>query len=226
MPRASETLMTMYQAMLDRFGHQKWWGGDTALEMCVGAILTQNTNWANVKKALANLKSAGAMSVGAIRALPLPELAELIRPAGYFNVKAKRLANFIARVYEFSGEDLARFLDRSISALREDLLSINGVGRETADSMILYAAHKPTFVVDTYTFRILLRHQLIDADYDYEMIKEFLESNLAEDVELFNDFHAQFVAVGKNFCKPTAKCEGCPLEHLPHDRFLGSAREE
>jgi endonuclease-3 related protein len=223
--------MEMYRAARERFGHQGWWpaaGGGTlaerTLEICVGAVLTQNTSWANVEKALANLAAAGAMSVGRLHAMPHQQLAELIRPAGYFNVKSKRLKNFIARVHEGFGEDIEAFLGRSVATLREELLAINGIGRETADSIILYAAGKCTFVVDAYTCRVLLRHYLIDAESDYEMVKDFLESSLPEDVELYNDFHAQFVAVGKKYCRPTARCPGCPLEHLPHDPLAG-ARE-
>ncbi len=215
--------MEMYKAMHERFGHQDWWparvesddGGK--FEICVGAILTQNTNWTNVEKALNNLHDAGCLSVAALNEMSHAELAELIRPAGYFNIKAKRLKNFIAHVYETYGEDIEGFLDRNIYTLREELVAINGIGKETADSMILYAAGKCTFVVDTYTYRIMLRHGLIAPEDDYEQIKELFESNLASDLELFNDFHAQLVAVGKNFCRPRARCEGCPLEIFPHD---------
>ncbi len=217
-----QTLMEMYRAARRHFGHQGWWPGDGALEICVGAILTQNTNWANVEKAIANLKAADALSVSALHAMPLQALARLIRPAGYFNIKARRLKNFIARVHEQSDDDIEAFLDRPAQALREELLSISGIGRETADSIVLYAAGKCTFVVDAYTCRILLRHHLIDADYDYEAVKELLESALPHDIELFNDFHAQFVAVGKHYCRPKARCAGCPLEHLPHDPLAGT----
>ena len=217
-----QTLMEMYEAMRRRFGHQGWWPGDGPLEICVGAILTQNTNWKNVEKAIANLRAAGCMSVGALHAKPQPALAELIRPAGYFNVKAKRLKNFIAHVYESFGDDIEAFLDRSVTTLREELLSINGIGRETADSMILYAAGRPTFVVDAYTYRILLRHGLIAPEDDYEAIKDLMEASLPEDVELWNDYHAQLVAVGKNCCRPTARCEGCPLEGFAHDPLAGT----
>ncbi len=229
----SQTLMQMYQAALARFGHRDWWptsaeknatagrGGDGALEICVGAILTQNTNWTNVERAIANLKADGCMSISALHAKPQADLAAMIKPAGYFNVKAKRLKNFITHVHETFGDDIKAFLDRPVPALRAELLTINGVGRETTDSMILYAAGRLTFVVDAYTYRILLRHGLIDGDYDYEMIKELLESNLPDDIDLYNDFHAQFVAVGKHYCRPKAKCTECPLEHLPHDSLAG-----
>ncbi|MCK4626387.1 MAG: hypothetical protein KAV00_13800, partial [Phycisphaerae bacterium] len=177
MSKTSQILMQMYQAARERFGHREWWPGETPLEICVGAILTQNTNWTNVEKAIANLNADGCMSVSALHAKPQEELAALIKPAGYFNVKAKRLKNFIAHVHETFGDDIEAFLNRSVATLHEELLSINGIGRETADSMILYAAGKTTFVVDTYTYRILLRHGIIDSDYDYEMIKELLESS-------------------------------------------------
>ncbi len=218
MTRTSETLIAMYDAMVSRFGHQGWWPGDGPLEVCVGAILTQNTNWTNVEKAIANLKAADVMSVEALNALEPPAVAALIRPAGYYNRKAKRLKNFIRAVAAEWGEDLHGFLDRSVAALREDLLTINGIGRETADSIILYAAGKPTFVVDAYTARIGVRHQLFDAEADYDEIKETFESALPPQVDLFNDYHAQLVAVGKQYCRPrNPRCQACPLNGFDHE---------
>lgn len=222
MSQTGQRLREMYDAMHRRFGHQGWWPGETPFEVCIGAILTQNTNWGNVEKALANLRAAERFTLERIHATPAPALAELIRPAGYYNVKAKRLRNFCGHLVQRWGGDLDAFLDQSVSSLTEELLSINGIGRETADSIILYAARKPTFVVDRYTARILLRHYLIDVDADYDQIKDLFESALPEDEELFNDYHAQLVAVGKNFCRPTAICEGCPLEPFEHDRYAGS----
>ena len=216
MAQTSQILMEMYEAMRERFGCRNWWPGDGALEICVGAILTQNTNWTNVEKAIANLKASDNLSVAALAKISHDELAELIRPVGYFNIKAKRVKNFIAGVQDSFGEDIDGFLDRPISTLREELLSINGIGLETADSMILYAAGKTTFVVDTYTYRILLRHGLIEQEDDYERIKDLMEYSLPDDIELFNDFHAQLVEVGKNYCKPKPKCAGFPLEPFPH----------
>jgi endonuclease-3 related protein len=214
--------MEMYEAMVAEFGHLDWWPGDSPLEIAVGAILGQNTNWRNVEKAIANLSNADCMSITALYEMPQEQLAELIRPAGYYNVKAKRLKNFIATVYDSFGDDFEAFLDRSVSALSEDLLAVNGIGRETADSMILYAAKKTTFVVDTYTFRVLYRHLIIGPEDDYESVKDLMESSLPADAELFNDYHGQLVTIGKKYCKKTARCTGCPLEQFEHDPLAGS----
>ncbi len=222
MSKTSRELTEFYEAMRARFGRQAWWPGETPLEICVGAILTQNTSWRNVERAIVNLNAAGAMSVSALHEMPDERLAELIRPAGYYNVKARRLKNFVRLVWEGFGDDVEGFLDRSAATLREELLGVKGVGRETADSMILYAAGKATFVVDAYTHRILVRHGLAAPEDDYEIIKELMESCLPTDVELWNDYHAQLVAVGKTFCRPRRpKCSGCPLEPFPHDVHAG-----
>jgi len=217
----------MYDAMLARLGPQHWWpaeaGADSAagkLEICVGAILTQNTNWGNVERAIANLRSAGALDVAGIDAMGHAELAELIRPAGYFNVKAKRLKNFIRAVTE-AGGDIEAFLDRPTDELREALLAVSGVGRETADSMALYAAGRATFVVDAYTARVLLRHALVDEDANYEQIKELFEAALPADADLFNEYHALLVAVGKRYCRKRGPlCDDCPLTAFAHDATL------
>ena len=228
MSATAETLKQMYEAMLGRFGHQGWWPvaagdgpGEGATEICVGAILTQNTNWTNVEKALANLRAADCLSVAALHGASHEALAALIRPAGYFNVKAKRMKNFMRAVFEAFGDDVEAFLDRPTDTLRRELLSINGIGRETADSIVLYAADKLSFVVDTYTHRILMRHGLIWPEDDYESIKELFETNLADDVALWKDYHAQLVAVGKHYCRPKVRCSGCPLEAFDHDPDAG-----
>jgi endonuclease III related protein len=213
----SETLDAMYKLMFKRFGPQHWWPGDGRYEMMVGAILTQNTNWGNVTRAIENLKAAGALSPAAIHGMDVDALAELIRPAGYYNVKAKRLKNFNEWLMDRTGGDLKR-LDRIETAvLREELLTVSGVGRETADSMLLYALGRTTFVVDTYTARIFFRHFVIDADADYELIKEICESSLPAERQMFNEYHALLVQTGKDFCKPRAQCKDCPLVSLPHD---------
>lgn len=219
------TLTAMYEAMRARFGDRHWWPTDAtapgerrALEICVGAILTQNTAWVNVEKALANLRAAGAMDVKALADMPAEELAERIRPAGYFNVKARRLKNFVGRVRQFGEGGMEGFLNRSADTLREDLLGISGIGAETADCMVLYAAGKLSFVVDAYTCRILRRHRLIGPDDDYASVQELLAGALPRDVGLWKDYHAQLVETGKRYCRPTARCEGCPLEGFAHDR--------
>lgn len=183
----------------------------------MGAVLTQNTNWSNVEKAIRNLKVAGVLDLKRLASLPHDQLAALIRPAGYFNIKAKRLHNFLHYIVENCDGDLEGFLAQDTTPLREALLSISGIGPETADSIALYAGHHPVFVVDAYTKRILYRHGWVDADADYFAVQSYFEENLPGDVALFNDFHAQLVMVGKNWCKKSKPdCENCPLnEYLP-----------
>lgn len=211
--------MEMYEAMCLRYGDRQWWPCHEPsstpagkLEICIGAILTQNTNWGNVEKALKNLRAAGLMSVSQLHAKRCDLLGRTIRPAGYYNVKAKRLKNFIRHVSDEFDGDICAFLNRPVDQLRCDLLSINGVGPETADSIILYAAKKATFVVDAYTKRIFLRHKLIEEPTDYETLRDFCKTNIPKSVKLWNDYHAQLVAVGKDYCKPTPRCDGCPLQ--------------
>ena len=213
---SGEKLMQFYQALLDRYGPQHWWPGDGAFETMVGAVLTQNTNWNNVEKALANLKQADKLSPQAIDRLGPEELAKLIRPAGYFNIKARRLKNLVRWFliqYHASIEALAQ---SSIDRLREELLAVKGIGPETADSIILYGLHKPTFLVDTCTARLLVRHGCIDPESNYQDVKDFCEGHLPPDVPLYNEFHALIVRVGKEHCKTRARCENCPLEQFEH----------
>jgi endonuclease-3 related protein len=212
----SERLTEIYQLLFDRFGPQHWWPGETQFEVITGAILTQNTNWANVEKALTNLKAADLLVPERLHRLDGSQLAELIRPAGYYNIKAKRLKNFINWLFENYDGQLANLENIDTDRFRAELLAIRGIGRETADSILLYAFDRPIFVVDAYTARIAFRHQLIEPDADYEQLRDLFQSNLLEDVRLFNDYHALLVRLGKEFCKPKAQCLGCPLESLPH----------
>lgn len=204
--------MTYYAALRARFGHRNWWPADTPFEVCVGAVLTQNTAWRNVVKAIDNLKQASALDPIVIYRTPIDELARLIRPAGYYNVKAVRLHNLVAHLVENHQGDLSSLFSAPIESLREELLSIKGVGKETADSIILYASGKPIFVVDAYTKRVLERHGLITERADYDSVQRLFHSSLPLDAALFNDFHAQFVAVGHNYCKKRPSCEICPLQ--------------
>lgn len=209
-------LLDIYTRLYQRYGPQHWWPGQTRFEIIVGAILTQNTNWANVEKAIANLNNAGCLTPDKLHALPLDELARLIRPAGYFNIKSRRLMNFLDWLFEKHDGSLDAVEQINLYGLREELLSIKGVGPETADSICLYAFDKPVFVVDTYTARILGRHGLIEAPSGYEQIQELFQSNLETDTAMFNEFHALLVRLAKEHCKPRPKCEGCPLEEMPH----------
>ena len=212
-----EALTEIYELLYGAFGPQHWWPGETPFEVVVGAILTQNTSWANVDKAIANLKSASCLTPERLHRIDLAELAGLIRPAGYYNIKAKRLKSFLDWLFESYGGDLTNLEPVATDRLRSELLEIKGVGRETADSILLYALGRPVFVVDTYTARITSRHGLIEPDADYEQLRELFESNLPDDSQLFNEYHALLVRTGKEFCKPKAKCPGCPLEKLPHN---------
>ncbi|MHC4478831.1 MAG: endonuclease III domain-containing protein [Planctomycetota bacterium] len=212
----SDKLTEIYELLLERFGAQHWWPGETQLEIIVGAVLTQNTNWTNVEKAIANLKAAEVLTAGKLHALAAEQLAGLIRPAGYFNIKARRLKNLLNWLFENYDGELGNLEQVGTEQLRGELLGVNGVGRETADSILLYAFDRPVFVVDAYTARVVFRHQLLEPGADYEQLRELFESSLAEDVELFNEYHALLVRVGKEYCKPKARCSGCPLAGLPH----------
>lgn len=212
-----EKLTEIYELMHNRYGPQHWWPGDSTFEIIVGAILTQNTNWANVEKAIANLTAADCLCPEKLYEMDRSELAEIIRPAGYYNIKAKRLSNFLTWLFKEHDGNLDAIAGYDVYSLREELLRINGIGPETADSICLYAFDKPIFVVDTYTCRVLVRHGLIEPEAGYEQIREFFEAALPNDTALFNEYHALLVQVGKNHCKPKPKCQGCPLECLPHD---------
>jgi endonuclease-3 related protein len=213
----TKKLMQIHDLLLARFGNQKWWPGSGSFETIVGAILTQNTNWGNVEKALNRLKAADSLDADKLHQMDQDVLAELIRPAGYYNIKARRLKNFLNWLYENYDGNLDAIAGMSVYSLREELLSVKGIGKETADSILLYAFDKPVFVVDTYTARVMIRHGLIDQEADYEQLRDLFESNLPADTKLYNDYHALLVQAGKKFCKPKPKCDGCPLQCLPHE---------
>jgi endonuclease-3 related protein len=206
------TLMKIYKKLFSAFGPQYWWPGNGPFEVMVGAILTQNTNWANVEKAINNIKKAGALSPFSISDMRGSRLAKLIRPAGYYNIKAKRLKSFVRYFVNTYSGSASKMKKAGTSALRIELLDINGIGPETADSMLLYALDKPQFVIDAYTKRILSRHGIMDLYDSYENFQELFHSKLQYDVRLFNEYHALLVRVGKEYCRPKPKCKGCPLE--------------
>lgn len=205
----------VYQRLYGHFGPQGWWPGETPFEIIVGAVLTQNTNWGNVAKAISNLKERDVLSYEAFRLLSVDEIAVLIRPSGYYNLKAQRLRNLLDMIGERYDDDLQLFLGDSHDAARENLLSVKGVGPETADSILLYACGHPAFVIDMYTHRVFSRHQLVDEETDYESMQYLFTSKLPEDVQLFNEYHALIVKAASTYCKKNNPlCEQCPLQGI------------
>lgn len=208
-------LLEIYDILLDHFGPQGWWPGESPFEIMVGAVLTQNTSWTNVSRAIDNLKREGLLSFAKMHDLPLDELAAMIKPAGYFNLKAARLKNlldFIAKGYNSSLDEM---FAADLFSLREAILTVKGIGPETADSILLYAGGKPLFVVDAYTHRVFSRHNIIAEEDGYYEIQEYFSLTLPEDVELFNEYHALIVRLGKEFCKKSKPlCTQCPLAQI------------
>jgi endonuclease-3 related protein len=202
----------IYKRLFSHFGPQHWWPGDTPFEVAVGAILTQNTNWSNVEKAIGNLKKERSLSHSKLHRMPLAKLASLIRPAGYFNIKARRLKNFLNFYFIDYGGRMDKMKKEDAEVIRKKLLTVNGIGPETADSIALYALQKPFFVIDAYTKRVLSRHNIMADDASYEEFQGLFHSMLKRDVKLYNEYHALFVKVGKEYCGTTPACGGCPLK--------------
>ena len=218
-------LQQVYNRLLDAFGPQGWWPGDSALEIIIGAVLTQNTSWKNVERAIDNLRKANAIRLSKLRTMNVERLGELIRPAGYFRLKARRLKNLVEMIQsEFDGS-LDVMLDREVAELRERLLEVNGIGPETADSIILYSAGLPTFVIDAYTARVLKRHGWVEPKADYQVMKDYFEDHLPHDAKMFNEYHALIVRLGKEFCRKQPNCDECPLaDLLPDGKPLAEAQ--
>jgi endonuclease-3 related protein len=216
--RTGRLLQELFQKLLQALGPQDWWPGETPFEVALGAILTQNTNWNNVARTIAGLKAAGLLEPGALRELPEAELARRLRPAGYYNIKARRLKNFLAFLGQFQ-DSMARMAAAELDSLRPALLGVKGIGPETADSILLYALNQPTFVVDAYTFRILSRHGLIFEPCSYEELRQLFMDHLPAEVPLYQEYHALLVRAGKEFCRPRPRCPQCPLHgwHLPQE---------
>ncbi len=222
-PLETAELSAVYRALHGRFGHQKWWPAETPLEMMLGAILTQNAAWTNVEKALANLKKSKCLSLKRLAAIPEKKLAALIRPSGYFNLKAKKIKAFVRFFEEEYGGSIKRMASENGEVLRGKLLNVWGVGPETADSILLYAAGKPFFVIDAYTLRIFKRHGIkipkgmgfprTLEKFKYADWQRLFMHILPPDTPLYNDFHAQIVHTAKHHCKSREmSCSGCPLE--------------
>lgn len=204
-------LLRLYAALARRFGPQRWWPGRTSFEVAVGAILTQHTAWANVERALEALRAGRLLEPRRLAAVPEARLGRLIRSAGTFRVKARRLRAFVAFVRRRLGGRMAGLRGAELTGLRRALLAVPGLGPETADAILLFGGERPVFVVDAYTRRVLGRHRLLPPGAPYEAVRAFLESHLPSDPRLFNEYHALLVAVGKRHCRAAPRCEGCPL---------------
>jgi endonuclease III related protein len=208
-------LMTIYNRLYAHLGPSHWWPGETPLEIMVGAILTQNTAWSNVKRAIGRLKEEGALNASRLKQMDEALLSEWIRPAGYYRIKARRLKNFLDFFFREFGGKVGRMKSQSLEVLRSQLLEVRGIGPETADSILLYALGMPTFVVDAYTHRIFFRHQLIEEDISYEDLRSFFMDHLPLDPGLYNEYHALLVRLGKDYCKKkNPRCEECPMKEM------------
>jgi endonuclease III related protein len=204
-----------YRLLYDYFGPQNWWPGDSPFEIMVGAVLTQNTNWSNVQKAITQLKSENLLSYQSLCLLSVDEIAQLIRPAGYYNLKAQRLRNLLDMLTTHYHGDLESFLVDDLESARENLLAVKGVGPETADSILLYACGQPVFVVDMYTHRVFSRHNMVEEETDYSTMQDIFLNHLPQDTQLYNEFHALIVRVARSFCKKKQPlCGQCPLQGL------------
>ncbi len=204
-------LLEICDKLLKTYGPQYWWPAETKLEIVVGAILTQSTTWSNVTKAIANLKEAGLLTTEAIGETSERRLATLIRSAGYYNAKAKKLKAFVGHLEEKYSGRLEPLLENPLPRMRQELLSIYGIGDETADSIILYAAEKPIFVVDSYTRRLFSRMNLTDSRAKYRELQEFFMGNLPRKTRLFQEYHALIVRHCKERCSTQPVCDTCPL---------------
>ena len=206
----SQTLQDVYRQLICRYGPQHWWPAEEPFEVMVGAILTQSVAWPNVEKAITNLKVAGALSPRALRQLSLPDLAAIIRPSGYYNAKARKLKSLVHWLRDYH-DNLDSLFNGSTDQLRRQLLSVYGVGEETADSIILYAASKPVFVIDAYTRRIVNRIGLVPENNSYAAYQALFRDNLPADTALFNEYHALLVCLGKDVCRRKPLCQQCCL---------------
>jgi len=204
----------IFHRLYEVYGPQHWWPGDSPVEIAIGAILTQNTNWMNVEKAIENLKKKDLLDAKKLLSIEDDVLSDLIKPAGYYRIKTARLKNFLRWLVTKGGFD--RLRNKDVTELRNELLKIKGIGKETADSILLYALEKPIFVIDAYTRRILKRMGIIEAEnMEYDEIRNLFESNLPRDVKLFNEYHALLVKLGKETClKRNPQCTRCPINDM------------
>jgi len=209
-------LPRIYETLLEFFGFQNWWptkSGNKAEEIIIGAVLTQQTAWRNVEKSIDNLINAGCLSLKRISGMKLKEIENLIKPCGFYRVKAKRLKE-ISTYFSRKYGNLRRFFEKPLEECRKELLSLNGIGYETCDAILLYAGNKPIFVVDRYTHRILSRAGIWSGKFRYEALRTFIESQVPRDVKLYKEFHALFDELAKNYCKNKPLCKDCPLKEM------------
>jgi endonuclease-3 related protein len=209
-------LMKIYRTLYRAYGPRNWWPGETPFEVMVGAILTQNTSWRNVEKAIQKLKGKGVLNPEGIHRLKKSQLAPLIKSSGYFRIKADRLKCFVNFLFEEYDGDLKKMGRERLIELREKLLGVKGIGPETADSILLYGLKKPIFVIDAYTRRILSRHGMITEKTSYKEVQRLFMDHLPLDEKLFNEYHALLVHLGKTVCKKIPECEICPLKGIEH----------
>ncbi len=210
----NQRLTEIYRLLFARYGPQHWWPADTPFEVIVGAILTQSAAWGNVERAISNLKQARVMTPASLRKLPLGKLAKLVYPSGYYNAKALKLKSFVEHLEKAHQDSLEKLFSLDILQLRGELLNIHGIGPETADSIILYAARKPIFVIDAYTRRIIARLGLNPSQDNYSAFQTLFMANLPADEKLFNEYHALLVRHGKEVCKKVPLCDRCCLNQL------------
>ena len=210
--KTGEKLLNIFQLLLERFGKRNWWPGDTALEVIIGAVLTQNTSWKNVEKAIENMKKEKVLDIETLYRIDGETLAQIIRPSGFYNIKSKRLKNIINVLHEEYSSNIAKLNELDIWEARRVLLEIDGIGKETADSIVLYALDKPIFVIDAYTKRFLRNHRLFEGRYEYDDMQAFFMENLPHETYLFNEYHALIVALCQSYCRKSPICNGCPLE--------------
>jgi endonuclease-3 related protein len=213
-----ESLARMYKLMSAHFGPTHWWPGDTPFEIAIGAILTQNTAWTNVEKAIANLKRDNLLTPTAIMECPTEQLEQALVPSGYFRLKVKRLRGFCSHLLTRYGGNISRMAKQPLATLRPELLNVYGIGPETADDILLYACGKIVFVVDAYTRRIFSRHGLVPDDIAYEPLRSFFETNVTPDLHGYKEYHGLIVWTGKEFCRKNPKCDECPLASTLKDR--------
>ena len=206
----NKELLDINNRLLSHYGPQHWWPAQGSFEVMVGAILTQSAAWTNVEKAIANLKEAGALSPESFDQLPISDLAALIYPSGYYNAKALKLKALAAYLAGYDN-DLGKLFNVETGQLRRELLEVHGIGEETADSILLYAANRPVFVIDAYTRRILGRIGLTPERDRYQDYQHLFMDNLPADAGLYNEYHGLLVCLGKNACRKIPLCEQCCL---------------